>query len=60
MHSSQARFSSRWSSKASDISVLYKLASHIKRLKHGVAFVIRVDDGVLSQQDVDLFCPQLH
>src|SRR6266576_3537777 len=51
---------SPWSSKATDISVLCNLANHIKRLEHGVAFVIRIDDGVLSQQDLDLFSPHIH
>ena len=51
---------SPWSSKATDISVLCNLANHIKRLERGVAFVIRTDDGDLSQHDLDLFSPHIH
>lgn len=51
---------SPWSTKATDISVLCNLANHIKRLERGVAFVVRIDDGVLSQQDLDLFSPHIH
>ena len=51
---------SPWSSKATDISVLCNLANHIKRLERGVAFVVRIHDGVLSQQDLDLFSPHIH
>jgi phosphoribosylformylglycinamidine synthase len=51
---------SPWSSKATDISVLCNLANHIKRLERGVAFVVRIDDGVLSQQDLDLFSSHIH
>lgn len=51
---------SPWSSKATDISALCNLANHVKRLERGVAFIVRIDDGALSQRDLDLFSPHLH
>ena len=51
---------SPWSSKATDISALCKLANHIKRLERGIAFVIRSDNGALSQRDLDLFSSYIH
>ena len=51
---------SPWSSKATDISVLCNLANHIKRLERGVAFVVRIYNGVLSEQDLDLFSYHIH
>ncbi|KAF8467987.1 phosphoribosylformylglycinamidin [Russula ochroleuca] len=51
---------SPWSSKATDISALCNLANHVKRLERGVAFVVRIDVGALSQRDLDLFSPHIH
>jgi phosphoribosylformylglycinamidine synthase len=51
---------SPWSSKATDISALCNLTNHINRLEHGVAFAVRIDDGVLLRQDLDLFSPHIH
>ena len=51
---------SPWSSKATDISALCNLANHVKRLERGVAFVVWIDGGTLSQRDLDLFSPHIH
>ncbi|KAH9973938.1 phosphoribosylformylglycinamidine synthase [Russula compacta] len=51
---------SPWSSKATDISALCNLTNHIKRLERGVAFVVRINGGPLSQHDLDLFSPDIH
>ena len=51
---------SPWSSKATDISALCNLVNHIKRLERGVAVVIRINGGSLSQHDLDLFSPDIH
>jgi phosphoribosylformylglycinamidine synthase len=51
---------SPWSSKATDISALCKLGNHIKRLERGVAFVVRIENGALSQRDLDLFSHNIH
>jgi len=51
---------SPWSSKATDISGLCKLANHIKRLERGIAFIVRIDDGALTERDLDLFSHNIH
>ena len=51
---------SPWSSKATDISALCNLANHVKRLERGVAFIVRIDGGAVSQRDLDLFSPHIH
>ncbi|KAF8223861.1 phosphoribosylformylglycinamidin [Tricholoma matsutake] len=52
---------SPWSSKATDISALCNLGSHIERLERGVAFVILTEDNTsISQENLDSFSQLIH
>ncbi|PFH53674.1 hypothetical protein AMATHDRAFT_136638 [Amanita thiersii Skay4041] len=51
---------SPWSSKATDISALCNLDSHIERLERGVAYIFHTEDGVLVQADLTSFSHLIH
>ncbi|KAK2464357.1 hypothetical protein APHAL10511_003814 [Amanita phalloides] len=46
---------SPWSSKATDISRLCKLDSHIERLERGIAYAFTTQDDTLSEDDLKSF-----
>ncbi|TFK20746.1 phosphoribosylformylglycinamidin [Coprinopsis marcescibilis] len=51
---------SPWSSKATDISRLCNLESHIERLERGNAFVIGVDGPPLTNEEINSFAHLIH
>ena len=52
---------SPWSSKATDISVLCNLSSHVERLERGVVYVILTEDNSsIAQEQLDTFSQLIH
>jgi len=52
---------SPWSSKATDISTLCNLGSHVERLERGIAFVILTEGkGSISREDLGTFSHLIH